>query len=72
MEKIFELDRTVNTNYKNSSELFFSNSSFQANRHCVDFPESMRKQLNRNRVQHPNTPVLQHSSIWHKEDKNGD
>ena len=70
MVKIFELDRMVNTNYKNSSGLFLSNYIYQANRHCIEFPESMRKQLSRNRVQHSNTPVLQHSGIWHKEDLN--
>ena len=72
MVKIFELNRMVNTNYKNSSGLFLSNHIYQANRHFVEFPESMRKQLSRNRVQHSNTPVLQHSGIWHKEDINGE
>ena len=67
----FELDRMVNTNYKNNSGLFLSNYIYQANRHFVEFPESVRKQLNCNRVQHSNTPVLQHSGIWHKEDENG-
>ena len=70
MGKKFELDRMVNTNYKNSLGLFLSTNKYQANRHCVDFPESMRKQLSCNRVQHQhsNTPVLQHSGIWYKED----
>ena len=68
MVKIFEPDHMVNTNYKNSSGLLLSNYIYQANRHFVEIPESMRKQLSRNRVQHSNTPVLQHSGIWHKED----
>ena len=63
MEKIFELDRMVNTNYKNSSGLFLSNYIYQANRHFIEFPESVRKQLSRNRVQHSATPLLQYASV---------
>jgi hypothetical protein len=72
MVKIFELDHMVNTNFKNSSGLFLYNYIYQANRHFVEFPESMRKQLGRNRGQHSNTPALQYSGIWHNEDKNGE
>ena len=72
MVKIFKLDRMVNTTYKNSAGLFLSSYIYQANRHFVEFPESMHKQLSRKRVQHADTPERQHSGIWHKEDKHGE
>ena len=72
MAKKFELGRMVNTNYQNSSGLFLYNYIDQANRHFVEFPEPMCNQLSRNRVQHSNIPVLQHSGIWHKEDQNAE
>ena len=58
MAKKFELRSMVNTNYQNSSRLFLYNYIYQANRHFVEFPEPMCKQLSRNRVQHSNTPTL--------------
>ena len=68
----FELDRTVNTNFKISSGLSLYNYMHGVNRHFVGFPESMRKQLSRNRVQHSNIPILQYSGIWHKEGQNAE
>ena len=72
MEKTLEPDRMVNNNNKNILGLFLSNYIYQPNHQIVEIPESMCKQLSRNRVQHSNTPVLQHSGIWHKEDINGE
>ena len=71
MVKIFELDRMINTNYKNSSGLFLSNYIYQANLQFVVIPDSMCRKLSRNRVYHSDTPVLQHSGIWNNEEKNG-
>jgi hypothetical protein len=62
MVKIFELDRKVNTQYKDSSGLLLSNYIYQANRQFIETPESTCKRLSRNSVQHSNTPVLQHSN----------
>jgi len=72
MVEIFEMDCMVNTKYNNGSGLFLSDYIYQANRQFIEIPESMCKQLSRNRVRHSNTPVIQHSGIWHDEAQNGE
>jgi hypothetical protein len=72
MEKIFEPDRIINNNKQNILGLFSSDYIDQTDQQFFEIPESMFNKLDRNRIQHSNAPLLQHSGIWNEGDKDGE
>jgi hypothetical protein len=58
----------VHENNKNIWELFLSDNMYQINIYIGGIPGTMCKKLDSNRIQYSNTPVLQPSGTWNKED----